>query len=93
MPARRDGADGGALIRTPAFVGRQAECAALAEALARPPAVVLVEGEAGIGKSRLLHEVLSSPEGRRCRGLIAVCPPFREPYTLGPVVLQGVTMP
>lgn len=86
MPARRDGADGGALIRTPAFVGRQAECAALAEALARPPAVVLVEGEAGIGKSRLLHEVLSSPEGRRCRGLIAVCPPFREPYTLGPVV-------
>jgi len=51
-----------------AFVGREPECARLEEALARalaadtgddrPPPVVLVSGEAGVGKSRLVEEVL-----------------------------------
>ncbi|MEQ4302211.1 AAA family ATPase [Plantactinospora sp. B6F1] len=68
------------------FVGRDAELTALARALARPPAVLLVEGEAGIGKSWLVRELLASPEGRRHRCLTMVCPPFREPFTLGPVV-------
>lgn len=69
-----------------AFVGRDAELTALVRALARPPAVLLVEGEAGIGKSRLVRELLASPEGQRHRCLTLVCPPFREPFTLGPVV-------
>ncbi|MEU6072824.1 AAA family ATPase [Micromonospora sp. NPDC047074] len=74
-----------AAVRAPRFVGRDREAGALAEALARPPAVVLVEGEAGIGKSRLVREVLTGP-ARRGGTLLAVCPPLRESLTLAPIV-------
>lgn len=51
------------------FLGRRAELAALAEtldsALAGEFALVLVEGEAGIGKSRLLDEFASTQDGVR----------------------------
>jgi predicted ATPase len=67
-------------------VGRGRELTALCGALSRQPAVVLVEGEAGIGKSRLVREFLTSPDAQRHRSLVAVCPPFRQPYTLGAVV-------
>lgn len=88
---RRAVASGGeqphsALLGSPEFVGRRRELDSLAEALALPPAVVLVEGEAGIGKSRLLREFLASADGRSHRHLLATCPPFRQPFTLGPVV-------
>ncbi|MGH3373906.1 MAG: helix-turn-helix transcriptional regulator [Actinoallomurus sp.] len=75
------------MVSPPAFVGRRRGLSALAEALATPPALVLVEGEAGIGKSRLLREFAASP-ARTTQGLwvAGACPPFREPYTLGPVV-------
>ena len=68
------------------FVGRDAEAARLAEALARPSAVVLIEGEAGVGKSRLLREFLASraPQ-RRHHALVAGCPPVSPPLTLGPL--------
>jgi DNA-binding CsgD family transcriptional regulator len=56
------------------------------QALAAPPAVVLVEGEAGIGKSRLVREGLALRAARSGKGLVAVCPPFLQPFTLGPVV-------
>jgi predicted ATPase len=39
------------------LIGREREVAALEEALARVPAAVAIEGEPGIGKSRLLAEV------------------------------------
>ncbi|MEH0981389.1 ATP-binding protein [Micromonospora sp. CPCC 205556] len=48
----------------PRFVGRDREVAALGGALGQPPAVVLIDGEAGIGKTRLLREFLASPAGR-----------------------------
>ena len=65
-------------------MGRDSQLAALAAALAITPAVVLVEGEAGTGKTRLVRESLSShSEGARV--LLAACPPFRHPQTLGPV--------
>lgn len=70
----------------PAFVGRGRELAAAARALARPPALVLIEGEAGIGKTRLLTELLTASAGTGGRVMVAACPPFREPHTLGPVV-------
>lgn len=68
----------------PDFVGRTDEMAALRDALAVPPTLVLVEGEAGIGKSRLIEELLASRHEQR--PLVATCPPFRQPQTLGPVV-------
>ncbi|HWS34419.1 MAG TPA: AAA family ATPase, partial [Actinoplanes sp.] len=71
-------------VSTPRFVGRDRELAALRSALARPPAIVLVEGEAGIGKSRLLREWLTAPDRRTA--LVSVCPPLRESLTLGPIV-------
>ncbi|MPZ26253.1 MAG: AAA family ATPase [Micromonosporaceae bacterium] len=73
-------------ISAPAFVGRGWHLDALERALARPPAVVLVEGEAGIGKSRLVQELLASPRMAGHRALVGVCPPYREPSTLAPVV-------
>lgn len=73
-------------VCTPSFVARERELAALQNALALPPAVVLVEGEAGIGKSRLLQEFLASPGGCQHKALVVCCPPFRWPHTLGPVV-------
>jgi DNA-binding CsgD family transcriptional regulator/tetratricopeptide (TPR) repeat protein len=57
---------------------------ALSQALAGGPAVVLIEGEGGIGKSTLLREYLSS-RGDGRRALVGRCPPFRQPHTLGPV--------
>ncbi|GAA5196075.1 helix-turn-helix transcriptional regulator [Microbacterium jejuense] len=78
------------LISTPGFVGRDRELAELRDAVARPPAIVLVEGEAGIGKSRLLQEWLAEPEAPTA--LVSVCPPLRESLTLGPIVdaFQGI---
>ncbi len=61
----------GALAPVARICGREAEIAALGEALGRVaaggPAIVLVEGEAGIGKSRLLAEVLVDAAGRGMR--------------------------
>ncbi|WP_262058789.1 helix-turn-helix transcriptional regulator [Streptomyces sp. STR69] len=73
-------------VSVPRFVGRAVELHRLTDALARPPATVLVEGEAGIGKSRLVQEALDEPGVAAQRPLAAVCPPFREALTLGPVV-------
>jgi DNA-binding CsgD family transcriptional regulator len=80
-------------VRAPAFTGRRPELAALADTLAGAPAVVLVEGEAGIGKTRLVQEFLALPEGSKLRTLVTGCPPVRQPFTLGPVVdaLRRVT--
>jgi len=50
------------LVRPPRLVGRAQELEALARAW-RERRVFLVAGEAGIGKSRLLHEFVSGSEG------------------------------
>ena len=87
MPTRRGvGSDADLALGTPAFVGRDRELGVAARALARPPALVLIEGEAGIGKTRLLAELLTASAVTARRVLVAACPPFREPHTLGPVV-------
>jgi DNA-binding CsgD family transcriptional regulator/tetratricopeptide (TPR) repeat protein len=81
----RENATRPATIQPPAFIGRERELAALTQALEGEPAVVLVEGEAGIGKTRLAKEFLASPDGQHLSPLVATCPPFRQPHTLGPV--------
>ncbi|MEU1599967.1 ATP-binding protein [Streptomyces sp. NPDC005708] len=72
-------------LRCPRFVGREAELRRVADAWRCPPALVLVEGEAGIGKSRLVREALAALAPAAPRSLVAVCPPFREALTLGPM--------
>ncbi|MEU6619759.1 AAA family ATPase [Streptomyces litmocidini] len=68
------------------FVGRRSELGLLLAAVRHPPAVVMVEGEGGIGKTRLLHEAgtVLAAEGRPV--LTGVCHPLREPSPYGPVV-------
>ncbi|MFG2822496.1 AAA family ATPase [Kitasatospora sp. NPDC048365] len=75
-----DGAQGAGF----GFVGRQRELDRLVEAMVGPPAVVLVEGEAGIGKSRLVAEAAAAVRGRPV--LTGYCHPLREPLPFGPVV-------
>jgi DNA-binding CsgD family transcriptional regulator len=72
-------------LETAGFVGRAGEFALLVAALAAPAALVVLEGEAGIGKTRLVHEYLGSEPGRAHRVLAVQCPPFQQPHTLGPV--------
>ncbi|GAA2827907.1 ATP-binding protein [Crossiella cryophila] len=71
------------------LVGRAPQVAALRRAVAAPPVVVRLEGEAGVGKTRLLGE-LSTP-GRVV--LAAVCQPFREPFPLAPLVDAVLSAP
>ena len=81
--AENDLLDGQPAVLAPDFVGRDDELRALTRALADGPAVVLIEGEGGIGKSRLLAECAAVVSEQI---LVADCPPFRQPQTLGPVV-------
>src|SRR5258708_30928314 len=81
----RSDSEGLPVMSSPAFVGRERELAEFTRALAAPPALVLAEGEAGIGKSRLVREYLRSPPGQGRRGLVACCPPLRRPQTPAPV--------
>ena len=83
--AATEGESSTVVIGAPALTGRAHELAALTRALGSPPTVVAVEGEAGIGKSRLLSEFLASSAAPE-RFLLASCPPYREPHTLGAVV-------
>ncbi|MFF8413543.1 helix-turn-helix transcriptional regulator [Streptomyces omiyaensis] len=71
------------------MVGRAGQVRALLDAVASTPAVVLVEGEAGIGKTRLLRETLGPAVPRAARGrpavLYGICRPLREPFPYGPL--------
>ena len=62
-----------------AMVGRAQALAALDAVSA--PALILVGGEAGIGKTRLVAGM--RPDGQR---FVGRCSPLREPLPLGPVV-------
>ncbi|MBT2481982.1 LuxR family transcriptional regulator [Streptomyces sp. ISL-94] len=70
----------------PTLIGREAERYALIQQALRPPAVILVEGEAGIGKTRLLADALHSPELSGTTKLTAQCQYLREPLAFAPVV-------
>lgn len=59
-----------------------------------PPALVLVEGELGIGKSRLVQEALSGSRMEERQVLVGQCPRVREPFLLAPFVeaLRGLAV-
>ncbi|MEU8820902.1 AAA family ATPase [Actinoplanes sp. NPDC048796] len=71
-----------------AFVGRDGELAVLRAALSAPPSAVLVLGEGGVGKTRLVAEALSAAPGRV---IVAHCDDLREPLPLGPI-LDGLRL-
>jgi ATP/maltotriose-dependent transcriptional regulator MalT len=66
-----------ASLVSPVLVGRQAELESLAGALERVLAgeqvTVLVGGEAGVGKSRLVHELIDRARGAGTRVLVGGC--------------------
>ncbi|MBX6385972.1 MAG: AAA family ATPase [Microbispora sp.] len=73
------------IVPPPPLVGRATELRTLIDAVTRPPAVVLVEGEAGIGKTRLVRTALDRlPSGDRAV-LLGYCHQIREPFPYGPV--------
>jgi DNA-binding CsgD family transcriptional regulator/tetratricopeptide (TPR) repeat protein len=73
-------------LSSPVLVGRDDELRALVDAVTRPPAVVVVEGEAGVGKTRLVEELLARPELRGRQRLVGYCHPVGEPFPLGSLV-------
>ncbi|MFD8560990.1 AAA family ATPase [Streptosporangium canum] len=81
-----DGRRGVGRTVSPVLVGRDVELARLAAAVAARPSVVVVEGEAGIGKSRLVAELAARPEVAGLRLLSGGCSQIREPFPLGPLV-------
>ncbi|SFB01336.1 AAA ATPase domain-containing protein [Amycolatopsis marina] len=71
---------------------RAVQLRALVTALERRPALALIEGAAGLGKTHLLEELLGRPDFARVRVLRGGCRPMREPFPLGPVLeaLRGL---
>jgi DNA-binding CsgD family transcriptional regulator len=76
----------GEQLVSPALVGRDEELARLVAVVSAAPAVAVVEGEAGVGKTRLVEELLASPELSGSRRLVGRCRQMREPFPLGAVV-------
>ena len=64
-------------VSSPVFVGRDEELAALGAALERAAGgraqAVLLAGDSGVGKTRLLDEFRRSPDGGRARWLTGDC--------------------
>jgi DNA-binding CsgD family transcriptional regulator len=71
---------------SPVLVGRDVEFASAVSVVSAPPAVVVVEGEAGVGKTRLVTELLRHPAVAGLHRLLGRCHPIRESFPLGPVV-------
>lgn len=69
----------------PALLERDGALRSLAAALARPPVIVVVEGEPGIGKTSLVHRALAqaAPDARR---LVGAAHPTLTGCPLGPVI-------
>ncbi|KOV78495.1 LuxR family transcriptional regulator [Nocardia sp. NRRL S-836] len=70
---------------SPVLVGRGDQLGTLRAAVPRQPAVVMIEGEAGVGKSRLVRELLDSDLGP-IAVLIGHCQPVGEPFPYGAVL-------
>lgn len=88
-----DGEPGRAgLLSATVLVARERELGVLAACVASPPSIVAVEGEAGVGKTRLVAELVAASTASGPPALVGRCHPLRDPFPLGPVVeaLRGV---
>ena len=79
-------------LSSPQLIGRADEVDLLVHVLRRPPAVAAIEGEAGIGKTRIVADLLGTPRLADRRRLVGQCHELREPFPLGPIVdaIRGV---
>jgi DNA-binding NarL/FixJ family response regulator len=73
-------------LTSPILVGRDDELSLLLEAATSPPAFAAVEGEAGVGKTRLVEELMARPELQDRGRHVGRCHQLSEPFLLGPVV-------
>ncbi|QXV56256.1 helix-turn-helix transcriptional regulator [Amycolatopsis sp. TNS106] len=70
----------------PVFVARDTELAELVRVASRPPSVAVVEGEPGVGRSRLLRELAAHPGIASRVVWSARCGSFTRPGRLAPLV-------
>ncbi|MFJ8912472.1 AAA family ATPase [Amycolatopsis sp. NPDC102389] len=70
----------------PVFVARDAEMAELVRVASRPPSVAVVEGEPGVGRSRLFEELAAHPVLASRVVWSARCGSFSRPCRLAPLV-------
>jgi len=86
----RDEIYSGGRRSSPVLIGREQELCRLVDAITDPPALAIVRGEAGIGKSRLVGETVEGVGGRRV--LWGRCHRAYDPFPLGPVAeaLRGI---
>ncbi|MFD7028626.1 ATP-binding protein [Streptomyces sp. NPDC059917] len=68
------------------LVGRAAPLRRLVAAAAGPPCVVLVTGEGGMGKTRMIAELLASPALRERPRAVGRCPDLEDVWPLAPVI-------
>lgn len=87
-----DGGTAAGRVVSPILVGREDQLRRLVTAVSRPPAVAVLEGEAGIGKTRLVTEMAAHPDAAGRLFLVGGARRIREPFPLGPVVeaLRGL---
>lgn len=74
------------LATSSGLVGRDVERRLLMAGAFSPPALVVVEGEAGVGKTRLVAELLDDRAVTGRRILFGQCYQSHEPFPLAPVV-------
>ncbi|MFI5982439.1 AAA family ATPase [Streptomyces sp. NPDC051555] len=75
------------------LVGRTEQLQRLSRAAARPPCVIVITGEAGIGKTRMVHEVLRIPALTDLPHLIGQCAEMAETPALAPVIAALACLP
>src|SRR5262245_45730425 len=81
-PGRRDHRSMRARVASPDLIGRKSERAALVEALDRASrgraGIVLLGGDAGMGKTRLVQDVVAEAERRHFVALVGGCVDLAE---------------
>ncbi|WP_433334345.1 ATP-binding protein [Spirillospora sp. CA-294931] len=81
--ARSRGSSTSVRTSSPILIGRGPELETLTTAAAGSPSVMLVEGEAGVGKSRLVSELVTTLRARSVWVAMGYCQPLREPFPYG----------